>query len=134
MNRLFSKTLLNISMSILCFAAVTQAQESPALKVFPPASGTIRLENPFGDVEVTVWQESYIGFSTSVLPPDIKTSPLELERTGNTLRIKVSSKLSENQYPLALKVSVPVDSKLQISTNKGMININGLPSSLSVRS
>jgi VWFA-related protein len=134
MKRLLPKTLLNIGISILCLANVVFAQESPALKIFPPASGTIRLENPFGDVEVTVWQESYIGFSTSALSPDIKTSPLELERTGNALRIKVSGKLSADQYPLALKVSVPVDSKLHITTNKGMININGLPASLSVRS
>lgn len=134
MKRLLSKTLLHISISNLCLAAVVFAQESPALKIFPPANGTIRLENPVGDVEVTVWQESYIGFSTSVLPPDIKTSPLEVERSENGLRIKVSGKLSENRYPIALKVRVPVNSKLQVSTGKGMININGLPSSLSARS
>ena len=120
-------------MSILCFATAAFAQESPALKMFPPANGTIRLENPVGDIEVTVWHESYIGVSTSVLPSNIKISPLELERSENALRIKVSGKLSDNQYPVALKVRVPLNSKLQVSTGKGIININGLPSSLSVR-
>ena len=134
MNYLFSKTLLNIFISILCLSTIVFAQESPALKIFPPANGKIRLENPFGDIEVAVWQESYIGVSTSVLPLDIKTSPLELERSENDLLVKVSDNLSKNQYPIALKLKVPINSKLQVSTNKGIININGLPSSLSVRS
>ncbi|HEX8131160.1 MAG TPA: VWA domain-containing protein [Pyrinomonadaceae bacterium] len=134
MNYLFSKTLLNIIILILCLSTIVSAQEAPALKIFPPANGEIRLENPFGDIEVTVWQESYIEVSTSVLPSDIKISPLELERSENKLRIKVSGNLSRNQYPVALKLKVPINSKLQVSTNKGIININGLPSSLSVRS
>ncbi len=92
------------------------------------------MENPFGDIEVAVWQESYIGVSTSVLPSDIKTSPLVIERSENGLYIKVSGSLSENQHPIALTLKVPVNSKLRVSTNKGIVNINGLPASLSVRS
>lgn len=134
MNYLFSKTLLNITISILCLSTVVFAQGSPALKIFPPANGEIRLENPSGDIEVAVWQESYIEVSTSVLPLAIKISPLQLERSENYLRIKVSDRLSENQYPIVLKLKVPINSKLQISTNKGIVNINGLPSSLSVQS
>lgn len=134
MNYLLSKTLLNIAISIICLSTIVFAQESPALKIFPPANGVIRLENPFGDIEVTVWQESYIGVSTSALPSDIKVSPLVLERSENNLHIKVSDNLSKNQYPLALKLKVPINSKLQISTNKGTVNVNGLPSSLSAQS
>lgn len=134
MNHLFSETLLNLVISILCLSTPVFAQESPALKMFPPANGDIRLENPFGDIEVAVWQESYIGVSTSVLPSGVKTSPLEIERSENKLHIKVSGKLSEIQYPIALKLKVPINSKLQIATSKGTININGLPSSLSVQS
>ncbi len=59
MHYLFSKTLLNnIIISILCLSTIVFAQESPALKIFPPANGEIRLENHFGDIEVAVWQES----------------------------------------------------------------------------
>ena len=129
----FSKALLNTLIAILCLSATTSAQESPALKVFPPENGKIRLHNPFGDIEVTVWQESYLGVSTSVLPASIKTSPLKIERAENTLHIKVSVNLSEPQYPVALKLKVPVNSRLEVSTNKGIVNIDGLPRSLSVR-
>ena len=134
MNYTISKTLLNTVISILCLSAIGFAQESPALKIFPPANGEIRLDNPFGDIEVAVWQENYIGVSTSVSPLDIKISPLELERSENELRIKVSGRLPEHRYPVALKLKVPANSKLQVSTSKGTININGLPSSLSARS
>lgn len=134
MNYLFSKTLLHVTISILSLSALVCAQESPTLKIFPPANGAIRLENSFGDIEVTVWQESYIGVSTSVLPSAIKTSPLELERSENELRIKVSEKFAGKQYPLALKLKVPVNSKLQISTGQGIITVSGLPSALSVQS
>lgn len=134
MNYIFSKTFLKVIISVLCLSTIVSAGESPALKIFPPVNGEIRLENPFGDTEVAVWRESYIEVSTSVLPSDIKTSPLELERSENNLRIKVSASLSKNQYPIALRLKVPTNSRLQISTGKGTININGLPSSLSVRS
>jgi VWFA-related protein len=134
MNRLFSKTLLNIIISILCLSTLVAAQETPALKIFPPDNGEIRLENPFGDIEVTVWQESYIEVSTSLLPSDIKSSPLEFERSENRLHIKVSDRLAVKQYPLALKLKVPVNSKLQLSSGRGTISIDGLPSTLSVKS
>jgi VWFA-related protein len=134
MNYLFSKTLLNLTLSILCLSTGVFAQEPAALKVFPPDNGEISLENQFGDIEVAVWQESYLEVSTSVLPSRIKTSPLEIARSENRLLIKVSGKLSKNPYPVALKLRVPVSSKLQITTGKGIININGLPSSLSVKS
>ncbi|HZH32219.1 MAG TPA: VWA domain-containing protein [Pyrinomonadaceae bacterium] len=134
MNHLCSKRLFNIFISILCLSAVVSAVESPALKIFPPANGEIRLENFFGDIEVAVWQETYIGVSTSVLPSGIKKSPLELERSETGLYIKVSAGLSENQYPVALKLNVPANSRLRISTGKGTININGLPASLSAHS
>jgi VWFA-related protein len=134
MNYFFSRTLLTLIISTLCLSAITVAQESPALKIFPPANGMIRLENPRGDIEVTVWQESYIGVSTSVLPSDIKRSPLRLERSENELHLRVSDNLSERQFPIALKLKVPVNSKLRVSTGKGTININGLPASLSVQS
>jgi VWFA-related protein len=134
MNQLFSKTLLKIFICILCLSAPVSAQESPALKIFPPDNGEIRLENSFGDIEVVVWEESYIGVSTGLLPSNIKISPLEVERSENRLRIKVSGKLSKKYYPFALKLNVPVNSKLQIATGKGIININGLPRSLSVQS
>jgi VWFA-related protein len=134
MNHIFSKTRLKIFISILSLSTLAFAQESSALRIFPPDNGEIRLENPFGDIEVDVWQENYVGVSTSVLPSGVKTSPLKVERSENRLHIKVSGRLSKNQYPLALKLKVPTNSKLQVSTDKGMININGLPSSLSVRS
>ncbi|MCA1567404.1 MAG: VWA domain-containing protein [Acidobacteria bacterium] len=92
------------------------------------------MENPFGDIEVAVWQESYIGVSTSVLPSDIKTSPLAIERSENGLHIKMSGNFSHTQHPIALKLTVPANSKLRVSTSKGIVNINGLPASLSVRS
>jgi len=134
MNYIFSKTLLTVITLILCLSALASAQETPALKVFPPANGDIRVENSFGDIEVAVWRENYVGVSTSVLPADIKTSPLELERSENDLRIKVSGNLSTNERPIALKLRVPANSKLRVSTGKGRVNINGLPASLSVRS
>jgi VWFA-related protein len=134
MNHPFSQTLLNVVISILCFSTIVSAQASPALKIFPPANGEIRLENPFGDIEVAVWQESYLGVSTSALPSDIKTSPLVIERSEGGLYIRVSGELSQNQHPFALKLTVPANSKLRVSTNKGIVNINGLPASLSVRS
>lgn len=134
MNHPFPKTLLNIVILILCLATVGFAQESPALRIFPPANGEVRLENSTGDIEVTVWQESYIGVSISPLPLDIKTSPLELDRSENGLRIKVSDVLSAHQHPVALKLKVPANSKLRIATSKGIININGLPAALSVQS
>ncbi|HYO98658.1 MAG TPA: VWA domain-containing protein [Pyrinomonadaceae bacterium] len=134
MNYLFSKGLLNVIIPILCLSAIAFAQESPELKIFPTANGEIRLENSFGDIEVTVWRESHIGVSTSALPSGIKMSPLELERSERELRIKVSGRLSENQYPLTLKLRVPANSKLQVSTGKGRINIDGLPASLSAQS
>lgn len=134
MNYLFSKTLLKVFISILCLSALVAAQETPELKIFPPANGEIRLENPFGDIEVAVWGESYVGVSTSVLPPDIKISPVEFERSENRLHISVSGNFSRNQHPIALKLKVPANSKLEVSTDKGIISIVGLPSSLSARS
>lgn len=133
MKQLFSKTALKILISILCLSSVVFAQESPTLKIFPPANGEIRLENLSGDIEVVVWRESYIGVSTSLLPSGIKISPLELERAEDKLRIRVSDALSAHRQPIALKLSVPANSKLQITTNKGIIHINGLPSSLSAQ-
>jgi VWFA-related protein len=133
MKHLFSKTVLNIFVSILCLSAVVSAQESPALKIFPPANGEIRLENLSGDIEVAVWQENYIGVSTSLLPSGIKISPLEMERSEDRLRIKVSDALAANRQPIALKLRVPANSKLQISTDKGIIHIDGVPSSLSAQ-
>lgn len=134
MNYLTSKTLLTVVISILCLSTIVSAQESPELKVFPPDNGEIRLENSFGDIEVVVWQETYVGVSTSVLPSKSKKSPLDLARSQNELRIKVAANLYRNQYPITLKLKVPGDSKLRISTGKGIININGLPLSLSVQS
>jgi VWFA-related protein len=134
MNYLFSRTLLNAIISILCLSGIVFAQESPTLKIFPPENGEIHLENPSGDIEIAVWQESYIGVSTSVLPAGIKISPLELDRSENKLRIRVSRDVSASGYPFALKLKVPVNSKLQISTGTGIIDIDGLPSSLSARS
>jgi VWFA-related protein len=134
MNYLLSKTLLTITLSILCLSTVVSAQESPALKIFPPDNGEIVLENSFGDIEVAVWQQSYLEVSTSVLPSRIKTSPLVIERSVNKLQIKVSGRLPKNRYPIDLKLRVPINSRLQIATGKGIININGLPASLSVRS
>ena len=130
MKHLLSHRPLEILVSLLCLSTIVCAQEPPALKVFPPASGVVRLENPSGDIQVAVWRESYIGVSTSALPSDIKMSPLELERSEKELRIKVS----DAQHPVALKLKVPLNSKLQISTDQGTIYIDGLPSSLSARS
>jgi Ca-activated chloride channel family protein len=134
MNHFVAKTLFNIIISTLCLSAIVFARQSPTLKIFPPANGKIRVENSVGDIEVAVWQESYIGVSTSALPPDIKASPLELERSENDLHIKVSGDLSNLRYPVTLKLKVPVNSNLQVATGKGIINIDGLPTSLSARS
>lgn len=134
MNQLFSKTLLNIFISILCLSTQVSARESPALKIFPPENGEIRLDNPFGDIEVDVWRENYVEVSTSVLPAVIKKSPLGFERSENRLHIKVSRNLPNKQYPITLKLKVPLNSRLQVSTNKGVITINGLPASLSAQS
>jgi VWFA-related protein len=134
MKYLFPKTLLDVIISILCLSAVAFAQDSPALNVFPPENGKIRLENSFGDIEVAVWQENYIGVSTKGLPANLKISPLELKRSENDLHIKVSANLPKNQYPIALKLKVPANSKLQVSTGKGIVNIDGLPASLYVQS
>ncbi|HEX8458651.1 MAG TPA: VWA domain-containing protein [Pyrinomonadaceae bacterium] len=134
MNYFLSKTLLHTMAAILCLSAVVFAQESPALKVFPPASGEIRLENLSGDIEVVVWREGYLEVSTSRVPPEIKNSPLELTRSEKDLRLKVSANPSARQHPFALKVKVPANSKLQLSTDQGIIKIDGLPASLSVQS
>jgi VWFA-related protein len=134
MSHLFSKILLNIFISILCLSTPAFAQESSAVRIFPPANGEIRLENFYGDIEVVVWQESYVGVSTSVLPSNTKISPLEFERSENKLQVRISGRLPANQYPIALKLKVPINSKLQVSTDKGIINIDGLPASLSARS
>jgi hypothetical protein len=133
MNYLSTKTLLKIFLSILALSTAAFAQESPVLKIFPPDNGEIRLENSFGDIEVVVWQENYVGVSTSVLPSKSKKSPLDVVRLENELRIKVAANLYRNQYPITLKLKVPGNSKLRISTGKGIININGLPKSLTVQ-
>jgi VWFA-related protein len=134
MNYLWSKTLFYIIASILCLSTPIFSQEPPALKIFPPENGIIRLENTSGDVEVAVWQESYVGVSTSPLPSNIKASPLVLERTPDNLHIKVFGGLSAKQYPVDIKLRVPLNSKLQISTTKGTIKIEGIPASLSAQS
>lgn len=134
MNYFFSKTLLSITLSILSLSAIVSARQPPALKIFPPDNGEISLENTFGDIEVAVWQENHLEVSTSVLPSRVKTSPLEIARSATKLQIKVSGKLSKNLYPITLKLKVPINSRLQIATGKGIININGLPASLSVKS
>jgi hypothetical protein len=46
----------------------------------------------------------------------------------------VAAAQSAARYPFALKLRVPINSKLQVSTDQGIININGLPASLSARS
>ncbi|HEX8635522.1 MAG TPA: VWA domain-containing protein [Pyrinomonadaceae bacterium] len=134
MNYISSKILPHIVIAILCLSALVSAQESPTVKVFPPANGKIRLENPLGDIDITVWQESYIEVSSSAPPTDIKISPLKIERAENGLYIKVAAAQSAARYPFALKLRVPINSKLQVSTDQGIININGLPASLSARS
>lgn len=134
MNYLWSKTLFIIIVSTLCLSTAAFSQPSPALKIFPPANGKIRLENPVGDIEVAVWRESYVEVSTSHMPSDTKISPLDLERTTDDLHIKVSDALSRQRRPITLRLKVPINSRLQIATDEGTINIEGMPASLSAQS
>jgi VWFA-related protein len=109
--------------------------------------GEVVVENRRGGVRVEVWDEAQVGLAASVQQaahaarpapkraPRRKAAPaarlpVNIENTGNTLKITVVRAAVANAPRVDLSLRVPADARLKVYTSDGAVEVLGVPASL----
>lgn len=99
-----------------------------------PSNGSLRIENRRGDVTVEVWNELFISVSASFTGDAPKKSPVIIRRTDQLLNVMVASDATRAAHvEVDLRLRVPARARVEILTNDGSVNVQGLPSMLDVQ-
>lgn len=98
-------------------------------------SGRVRIENQFGAIVASVWNEKYVSVAAMLEgSTTFKRSPIVIDNRGEFLSISVMRTRLDPPVSIGLIVKLPSGVHAEINTGSGTINISGLPASASLRS
>ncbi|MGB8508294.1 MAG: VWA domain-containing protein [Pyrinomonadaceae bacterium] len=110
---------------------------SGSLQLALPAGGEVRVENRRGGLEVEIWDENYLTVAVvegETRPPSRRKSPVRIEKSDSALVIGVARVAAGAPATrVDLKLRVPAQARLKLTTTEGEINVSGVPSSLSAQ-
>ena len=111
------------------------AQADNGIRIDLPANGQLRVENQFGDIEVSVWKERDV-LVAAAIDSTVKParSPVVIETRQNLLSIKVAGEKIGSGDRINLSLRVPARTHGEIVTNDGQIVSHGQADSLSLNS
>lgn len=108
-------------------------QAQAGIHVDLPSNGQLRIENRFGDINVSVGKERDVLISLEVIGSVRSvSSPVVVETSPNLLSIRVADNKLSAADRVNLTVRIPAKSRAEIVTSDGRILTRGLPASLSL--
>lgn len=108
-------------------------QAQAGIHVDLPSNGQLRIENRFGDINVSVGKERDLLISVEVIgSARSASSPVLVETSPNLLSIRVADKRLSATDRINLTVRIPANTRAEIVTSDGRILTRGLPASLSL--
>jgi Ca-activated chloride channel homolog len=118
------------------FAAQGGAGAAAELKVLPPASGEVFVENRRGGVRVEVREapEVSVSFEAERRPAGRRSrTPVVVERAENLLSIRVARATAADAGRVDLTVRVPPSARLTVRTTDGELIVEGAPAALAAQ-
>jgi DUF4097 and DUF4098 domain-containing protein YvlB len=119
--------------AILMLAALLTLSFSTAIGVFAqkgfskkyPARKNVRVEliNLFGTISVETWNRNEIKISADLYPPIARINP---EQTEDALIINIKKENRADVGDINFRITVPVDSSVEIETRRGNIQVTGV--------
>lgn len=99
-----------------------------------PANNSLRIENRRGSVNIEVWNEQHVSVTVVFESAPPKRSPVIIRRTEQLLNVIIASDATTaTPARVNLKLRIPARSQTEIITNRGEVDVRGLPASLQVQ-
>jgi hypothetical protein len=116
-------TLAALLMFSFSLAADVFAQKGFSKKY--PARKNVRVEltNLFGTISVETWNRNEIKISADLYPPIARINP---EQTEDALIINIKKENRGDVGDINFRITVPVDSSVEIETRRGNIQVTGV--------
>jgi VWFA-related protein len=127
---------LSLSLALSPSLVVIQAADDD-VRIDLPVGGQVKVKNPFGDVNVEVWSNSYVAVSASIQGQDaakFTRSPIVIDNKGTLLSISVVRTPIDPRSTIHLTVRVPESSRLDVTTTSGKIFLVGMAGTATLKS
>ncbi|HXD34761.1 MAG TPA: VWA domain-containing protein [Pyrinomonadaceae bacterium] len=111
---------------------IVDSQNPSGIRVELPANSQLRVENQFGDINITVSSERDVLVTAEVVGSTSRTSPVVVETNQNLLIISVAGNAQSGPQRVNLDVRIPEKTRAEIVTGDGKIITRGMPASLSL--
>ncbi len=134
---LFALLLIaNIATAGFATTRAISVSRAPDIRIDVPADARVRVENPFGAITATVWNEKYVSVAATIDggAAAFRRSPIVIDNRNQLLLISVVRTPLDPPVGIALTVKLPAGVHAEISTGAGAIVIQGLPASVSLKS
>jgi hypothetical protein len=97
----------------------------PDIRIDVPAAARVHIENPFGGIAASVWQEKYVSVAASIEggAAAFRRSPIVIDNRNQQLQIAVVRTPLDPAVGISLTVKFPEDVQVEINTSSGAINI-----------
>jgi VWFA-related protein len=120
-----------------CWSVVEGRPISPqadnGIHIDLPANGQLRVENQFGDIDVSVWKERDVLVTVEGDgAARAARSPVMIETRQNFLSIKVVGTRSGATNPISISLKIPERTRVEIVTDAGQIVSHGQSASLTL--
>jgi VWFA-related protein len=120
---------------LLCLALPFKALASDdGVRVDLPLGGELSISNSRGSVSVEVWGEQHVTVTATVKGEKPKRSPVTINRTEQLLSLSVNPREISMLTRVDLLVRIPERSRAAIVSERGKVDIHGLPAELIVES
>src|SRR5689334_2072022 len=127
-----SSCLIILAVVLLSSVSAFATTVDDDLRLNLPVDGRIHVENRFGDVSAEAWDKPYVSISASVTSPNpssLSRSPIVIDNRGNSLSVSTQKVPATAIVAIDLKLRVPQNANLEVSTGKGKIFLRGLSES-----
>lgn len=99
-------------------------QDADEIRIDMPATGKIKVRNDFGNVSVTVWNNSYVAVSATIEGVvRFSRSPIVIDNRGSLLTISVVRRPVDPVAAIHLKLRVPATADISDMSARGEVKI-----------
>jgi len=127
-------SVIILVVAVLLFWVIdSRAKTEEGIRIDLPENGNVKIDNPFGSVQVQIWQEKYVLVSAAVSQSQ-DSSPVVIDNRKELLSISAVHHPLERAAAIDLVVSLPASSHLELTTTSGAIKMRGLPAKATLRS
>ena len=126
--------------SLLNCAPLSAAALDDGIRIDLPLNGQLHVENLFGDVDVRVGKEREVLVAAKIEGAEnqrseaLGHSPVVIETTPELLSISVIRIATDPTARINLTLTIPQNTRAEITTRGGMITSRGLPASMTLSS